>query len=331
MPTREVVRKAIELPVAIEPEADDLIVSYSELSTFRDCPLKHFIAYKNRWKKAPSEGSPLVKGTLWHNVMEAHYLAIQAWQQNHGGKPVALKDEATVLELARIAAEAWYLPEKGTEQSENQALIQWMYEGYVEKYGADRQWLILGIEYKLAEWLPDPEGNESEFLLKAKLDLIVMDFKTKGIWIIDHKSGANLPSQFDLEMDDQFGLYTWLLQQRGLKVMGSLHNAARTTRNQADFPDYSGKSKPQTLEQRMHRTYLNRGDAETRSIAGDAWAVAMNAYPPEGQELPLYSAPDPRTCGWKCDFKEAHLMARAGRPLQASLESFGFVQDFTRH
>jgi len=216
-----------------------------------------------------------------------------------------------------------------------------MYEGYVEQYGADRQWRILGIEYRLAEFLPTPWGADSPYILKAKLDLIVQDRKTRKIYVIDHKSGANLPNQMDLEIDDQFGLYTWLMQHRGLKILGSIHNAVRTTRNAGDLPenqDENGKpikasQKKQTLDQRMSRTYLNRGDAEVLNIAQDAYAVAVNMYPEAVHEepLPLYSSPDPRNCGWKCDFKEVHLIARSGKPLQKALEEFGFKQDFTRH
>jgi len=319
------------LPTPVPYTDDDLVISYSELDTYRQCPLKWFIAYKNRWTVEERDAdSPLAKGSLWHAVMEAHYGVIRAWQLAHGGVAVALKDEGAVLKLARESVIPLLWETTGA-QTENQTLIQWMYEGYVERYGADRQWLILEVEYQLAEYLPAPEGGDSEFILKGKLDLIVMDVSTGKIWVIDHKSGANLPSQMDLEIDDQFGLYTWLMQHKGLKIMGAIHSATRTTRNKADFDDYVGNLKAQTLEQRMHRTYLNRGDVETLNIANDAFAVAVNAYPPKGMELPMYSSPDPRQCGWKCDMKEVHLLARAGRPLVMALKERGFVQDFRRH
>lgn len=311
------------------------VVSYSELDCYRQCPLKHQLAYVFRYSKPPEDGSPLRKGTLWHLVMEAHYSVIQANQTGLGTrapKPVPLKDVNQVLADCRTAAAVFWADDHGN-QTEDQELIEWMYDGYIEQHGIDRDWLILGVEQR-KEWiLPDESGGPSPYVIKAKLDVVIMDAKRRTIWVVDHKSGANLPSQMDLEIDDQFGLYTWLLQREGLAVVGAIHNAARTTRNLADFPNYAGKSKPQTLEQRMHRTYLNRTDVELESIARDAYNVAVNAYPElSGRErLPLYSSPDPRQCGWKCDFKEVHLMARTGINIEEALESQGFVQNFERH
>jgi hypothetical protein len=268
--------------------------------------------------------------------MEAHYLTIKQWQDDHSGRAITLRDEAKVMSLCVDAVAPLFWDDHGN-QTEDQQLAQWMYEGYVARYGLDRQWRILEVEHKLQQPLPNEWGEPSLYLIKARLDLIVMEYKTGGIWVIDHKSGANLPSQMDLSIDDQFGLYTWLMRQEDPakygRLMGTIHNAARTTRNTADFPDYVGKLKPQTLEQRMARTYLNRTDTELRNIALDAYNVAVNAYPEvEGREqLPLYSSPDPRQCGWKCDVRDAHLAARTGVNIQQVLADQGFVQDHTRH
>lgn len=322
------------LPVPVEyDDTEQIVVSFSELDTYRQCPLKHFLAYKQRWTKPPEEGSPLSKGSLWHAVMEAHYLVIKAeqdeWEAANGGR-IPFSDTDKILARCWEAVRPHLFDEKGN-QTDDQALIQWMYEGYVEKYGIDHGWRILAVEYKLAEYLPGFHAEDESYVLKGKLDLIVQDQLNGKVWVVDHKSGANLPGQFDLEIDDQFGVYTWLLQKQGLKVIGSIHNAARTTRNQADFPGYVGKSKPQTLEQRMSRTVLNRSNKELENLIRDAEAVAVNMYPPVDAELPLYSSPDPRQCGWKCDFKEIHLIARKGRSLPTVLQEYGFVQNYERH
>lgn len=307
----------ITLPVPIEPDEDDIVVSYSELDTYRQCPLKHMLSYKERWTKPPAEGSPLSRGSLWHAVMEAHYLSFKA--DDEAGKPRSLS-------RARLAVDAFIYGEKGA-QSEDQVLIEWMYEGYVDHHGTDDNWEILAVEYRLAERLHE----DDVFVLKAKLDLIIRDRDTNKVWIVDHKSGKDLPGEFELDLDDQFGLYQWLLERRGLKVIGSIHNAARTTRNMGDMPDPPKGKTPQTLEQRHRRTLLNRGILELENISLDAYAVAQHAYPTEGRELPVYSSPDVRQCGWKCDFKEIHLITRKGRPLDVVLPQYGFVQDFTRH
>ena len=303
---------------------DQITVSYSELDTYRQCPLKHMWAYKQRWKKPVSENSALAKGSLWHLVLETHYNVIKAHARDDRGL------DAAVLQEASDAVHPLLYDERTGDQTEVQELVLWMYRGYVDQWGVDADWEIIEVEGSFLLPLIDPQGNESPYLIKGKLDLLVRDKQTGQLWVVDHKSGANLPSMMDLEIDDQFGLYSWAMKQKGTPVLGAIHNAARTTRNVADFPGYTGKSQPQSLDQRHLRTYLNRTDTELESIALDAWAVAANAYP-TGEALPLYSAPDPRQCGWKCDYKEVHLLSRKGKNPEQALLEMGFEQDFTRH
>lgn len=313
-------------PPLDEPGEGDVIVSYSELDTYRQCPLKHLIAYRERWTKPQPEDSPLAKGTLWHAVMERHFLAIQKLQHGELTEQEAL--DGTSIGIAELL---W--DQKTGEQSEVQSLIWWMYKGYVERYRLDPQWEVLAVEQKFQQRLPNADGTPSRYILKGKLDLVVRDRKTRKIWIVDHKSGANLPSEMELDLDDQFGLYLWLLRSAGIDVIGVIHDAARTTRNTADHDGYDGKLKPQTLEQRMRRTLMSRGQRELDAIGRDAWAVAVNAYPEAAGRpaLPLYTSPDPRQCGWKCDYLDAHLITRKGRNLQTALAELGFEQNYERH
>lgn len=305
-----------------------IVVSYSELDSFRQCPLKHLLSYKQRWTKEKAEDSALGKGTLWHQIMEAHYGVLKEHQQNPRTR-WSPQYERQILAEARGAALPFMFGERGT-QSEVQELMQWMYEGHVQQYGIDREFTVVGIELGPHVPLPWPDGRPSHYVLKTKLDLLVKD-SFGELWIIDHKSGANKPTQFELQIDDQFGLYTWAMQQLGYKVAGSIHSFARTTRNMGDYDPVPPGKKPQTLDQRFQRYYLNRSDRELKALADDAFATARNAYPPKSQKLPLYSAPDIRSCGWKCDYKEAHLMLREGLELSHVMKSEGFHQDFTRH
>jgi hypothetical protein len=310
------------------------IVSYSELDTFRQCPLKHQLSYKERWKKPVVEGSPLYRGSLWHKVMEEHYSLIKAWQDRNDNRPMTPTEEADFLNWIYVHNIIPILADTQTgAQSDDQKLIQWMYDGYIEQYGVDNDWVILAIEYPFELVLPTPDNKPSQYGMKGKMDLVIMKRSDGSVWIIDHKSGADLPTAMSLEIDDQFGGYTWAGQTLGWNVRGSIHSASRTKQNKGDLPGavLNGNVKKQTLEQRFSRTPLTRDKQEARNIANDAWAAAMNAYPPQGKELPLYSSPDARQCGWKCDFKEVHLIARTGRDIHEVLQEFGFVQDFTRH
>lgn len=309
---------------------DPIIVSYSELSTFRQCPLKHWLAYDLRYTKPPAPTGALSKGTLWHAVMEDHYKLIQAEQNRHPRNRIPPTREKSLLEEIWKSI-SWRLFDDNGKQTEVQELIEWMYIGYVKQYGADLGWRIDGIERYVEHPLLDTQGRRSHYMLKAKIDLIIFSWETMSLWVVDHKSGANPPTQMDLEIDDQFGLYQWLLRQVGKPVTGSLHSYARTTRNKGDFPDAEAKYKPQTLEGRFKRTFLNRTQTELTNIAQDAWGVARAAYPPASSPRPKYSAPDPRSCGWMCDFKEPHLLMRKGYNIHEVLADYGFRVDKTRH
>jgi hypothetical protein len=305
------------------------IVSYSELDTFRQCPLKHHFAYDQRWTKPPAEDSALTKGSLWHAVMETHYKTLIKSKFN--GKPRTAAQVQRALDACRAAVTPLFRNEETGEQSDNQALVEWMYNGYVEFHGVNESWRIIGVEHQIIAPLRDEDGNRSLYRLKAKIDLLIEDLILGTRWVVDHKSCANLPYQFEMDMDDQFGLYVWSMRQVGRPVQGSLHSAARTTRNQADKPGYEGKAKPQELSGRFKLTLLTRTPVELENLALDAFRAAQAAYPPEGMIRSLYSSPDPRQCGWKCDFKDAHLRMRTGVKPPRALTEAGFRVDRTRH
>lgn len=300
------------------------IVSYSELDTFRQCPLKHHLAYRQRWTKPPKPDSALAKGSLWHLVMETHYRWIKAWQENNTRWWTISKSDESDIVVAMytsIIRPILWDSQVGEYKSDTHELIDWMYQGYIENYGLDLGWRIMGVEHQIITPLRDARGRKSRYHLKAKMDLLIQDRESGGLWVVDHKSGGNLPTRMDLEIDDQFGLYTWAMREVGRRVIGSMHSANRTQRNKS----------PMTLEQRMSRTYLNRGEKELTNLALDAYHAARAAYPPKSGEIPKYSSPSPMTCGWKCDFKEPHLVMRTGRDPSEVLTEYGFRIDKTRH
>lgn len=287
------------------------IVSYSELDTFRQCPFKHELAYKERWSRPPVEGSPLSRGSLMHSVLEAHYREIQRQQENrrkgNNIRPITAPDPYAIL--------------RGSPQTDEQELVEWIVRGYIEHYGADPDWEIVAVEYANEFWLPTPRGGRSPYKLKIKIDLVI---KINGqIWIVDHKSCKDLPYDKALEFDDQFGLYTWGLRKLGKPVVGSIHNALRTLR-------YKDPTKAQPLDQRFKRTMLYRTDAELDNIAVEAYKSARRAW---GQtklgEAERTTNPD--TCRYRCDYTEDCLGSRKGVSLLGLLEAHGFEQNRERH
>ena len=148
-----------------------IIVSYSELDTYRQCPLKHQLAYVQRWTKEAPEGKALARGTLWHQVMDAHYSTIKAAQQRLPGFSVPKSDEAEVLAECWVAVQPLLFDPISGQQTEDQKLIEWMYRGYVEVYGADRDWQVLEVERSTQIPLPGESGRaSSRYRLKVKID-----------------------------------------------------------------------------------------------------------------------------------------------------------------
>lgn len=303
---------------------EPIIVSYSELDTYRQCPLKHHILYGQRWTKPSKADGALAKGSLYHKVMEEHYRLIKAYQDANKGKnpKEGSQEEADLLEACKqVILELCWDSTTGDWFSPIHELIWWMYEGHISLYGAMPEWRIKGVEHQIITPLRDERSRKTRYHLKAKMDLVIRHRFNGGLWVVDHKSGANLPTDMDLEIDDQFGLYTWAMRQVGKPVIGSLHAANRTQRNKSFMP----------LDTRMKLTYLNRDDKELENLALDAYRVAWNAHPPKSSGPKPYSSPDPRTCGWKCDIKEPHLLMRRGRKPSEVLREYGFKIDRTRH
>ena len=299
-----------------QPELAPDVVSFSELASFRRCPLKHFLEYRERWTKPDKEGGALSRGTRWHSVLETHYETKRVTEEEAGVRTVAQAAELSdrILKEAWVGIEPLLFDLRSGEQTEEQNLVEWMYRGHVDKWGTDPEWKVLGTETRLQAPLPNAGGIE----LKAKVDLIVYDRTKGGTWVIDHKSGKSLPYQKELDIDDQFGLYTWLWNtlHPESKVMGSIHNAAKTYRTKAFDP----------LDRRFSRTYMNRTDTELVALAVDAAQAALAS-----RTGLLYSSPNSANCKWDCSFVDAHLLARKGRDLTEVLREFDFVQNFERH
>lgn len=301
-----------------------VVVSFSELDAYRQCPMKHALAYKQRWTRPQEEESALNKGKLWHAVMEEHYNIIKA-AQHVLGRRIHKNEERGVLETCWSAVARHLADPISGEQSDIQALVEWMYRGHVAMWGADLDWLIVAVEHSAEVPLPSPSGRASNrYYLKIKIDLVVRDREGR-LLVVDHKSCKNLPTDKELDIDDQFGLYTVGMRMLGFPVFGSIHSAARTQRNKGD----QDGTNPQPLDGRFKRSPMYRTETELTNLLADAAAVARAAYGPGSDNV--YSSPDTDRCRWRCDFLDAHLMARKGIPIRTVLRDQGFVINKERH
>lgn len=298
--------------LATVPHPEPYVFSYSELQDLRQCPLKHQMKWLERWTE-PEESRSLRIGRKWHALHATFWGARmegQGWRRSY-----------------QIARELHILPKNGGGQlGEDEDLLDWMFRGYCEHWQPERSgWEILAVEvsYTVPAW--------GFFRLKMRADLIVRLRGHREIWLVDEKSTKNLSSELELQLDAQFGLYTWALRKRGIDVWGSIHDMSRTQRNVHE--------EKQTLESRFRRTLIHHHPKQLETMAQDAWRDMHAALP----EWPLRHRPgtrgvldaprhlDPERCRYRCPLTEPCIAGLRGGNMRRFMSDLGFTQDLTRH
>lgn len=310
---------------------DPIVVSWSEISSRRSCPHKHWLEYRHRWTKPKPLNSALGKGTLFHACLEAYYLARKA------GQPLDLCYEAGLGVLDAVEIESDF-DQMAVDN------VAWMYEGYHETYMGDTTWEIVGVEHKFRVQLPQIVPNQPEIWLKGSIDLIVRDEYNRLV-VLDHKTCSTMPKEGTaFEMSDQFGLYLWALKQLGVRASLAVHNAVKSKMNKGDVPGFladwearkeagekvGARPSMQPLAGRYARRQMVRTAIELDTLAREAAATAVQAYVnPEFN----HRTPNEDYCKYMCSFRDACLDGRRlGKEWELSrLEEEGFVQDFRRH
>ena len=311
-----------------------VVVRHSELRDFRQCPLKHRLRWVDGWQ--PDGESPKqLLGTAWHAVLQRRYENIREqqwhpaggyaeWRQRVERGNVQAKamqqavDEATWDEYTQWRAVL-------IDDKFGMATLEWMIEGYIELYGLDLDWEVLHVEEEMQVRLRDLLGRpHPRFWYQWHCDLAVRDHSMGGkVIVVDHKSTAQLLGQTDVDLDDQFGLYAWAFSQLGYEVLAPVCNQARTDRLKREM----------TVEERYKRINSYRSAVEQTNIALDALATVQAIYSRNNRDMP-YSSPDPRRCGFMCDFKETHLQIRKSPhylgAARAALVARGFTQEGAR-
>lgn len=322
-----------------------IVVSNSELESAARCDFQHQLGYRERWTKGPfNPQSAAGQGIAWHEVLEVHYRTIQDFQQaaEARGLPWWSFDQDACVKEARRRIQPLIV--KFTEMAlELGELISWMYAGHLGHWGVDPDWRIIDVERGGEVPLAPPSASEvpsllrgtqtsahGDFAFKYRADLIIEE---RGkLWLVDHKSCGNFPTQLDLDFDPQIDRYTWALRQEGVPIYGQLFNQARRKM----------LKRAQTLEERHRRPRTHRTDRELDVIADDLFRVIYARYEQQLRqerysihpEVAPRDAPrqaSSRHCSYLCDFTEACLSGRKGNDTRQYLVEQGMTQDFRRH
>lgn len=289
----------------IELPEDIILVGQSELADFRQCPLKHKFRWIDGWHLPVTHVEANVKstiGTQWHHVQACHYRAKQEVEAAGDVYTVEMARNVMTLATQEIIDLYGMDNESGDER---EALLMWMASGYLERYGVDPDWEILAIEERLVVPIVDPDARRAvpEFALRFTADLVVRLRSLGRRVIIDNKTveSQGVWGTFDIDLDDQLGIYT-----RGLARLDPDDPPIYAMLNQVRRDKLK---RPMTLTERFMRPKSTRTTRELDEIERDALSDLRRMHGAENLRRPS-SAPNPKQCAWKCDFKEPHIVLR---------------------
>lgn len=298
-------RSAYELP-DMSDLGEKLRVSYSELATFRDCPLKWQAKYYWRLQR-PERILRLDRGSAWHRMLEAHYVAIAK------GCNRAETRAAVMLALND------YNDEIGGMEDGEFGTLTWMYDDYCRIYGSDPEYTTVATEEAFEFPMPVP-GAEG-LVIVGRIDHETIHEPTGHRQVWDHKSASQRDVSKDgflneMLLEDQFILYAAAKRLGGTPVHSVIYNVARTDKLKRTMTD----------EERFNRVKISYSDAAMDAVWRDHEMAAAALVRMWNDPDQVYSVPNPRQCGWKCDFQRPHLEARAaGKTLVEAALDYGFV------
>lgn len=293
----------------------ELIIRYSELATLTDCQLKHKLSYASGLSTPPSKR--LVLGSAYHALMQGHYEAFRDADTQKRGRDLKLARQSAGHRLNE------YRRGEGAEHIDEEMLeqLRWMYAGYIERWGDDRDFdRFLIIDEKRVVPLLTWKGIK--VFLQTTADLIAHHRSWDRWLLMDHKTASGRDASKDVvakenQLDAQRGIYAASFSLYGPKkgripIFGAYHNTVRTDKLKREM----------TMDERFARSPVFYNQGELERIWEEAKTVARKAVEIRLGIGSIYASPDPTVCSWKCPYVQVHLTARAtGRdPVQVALD-----------
>lgn len=257
---------------------------------------------------------PLRFGSMIHSALEKRY-PVGIKRGPHPATTFKKLFDADI-EMRMASGKVDYDP----KWEEHRELGVAMLKGYVDLYGKDENWRVLGTEQRFEEPVYDGAGQQVAVAIGI-IDLIVQERSGhKDIMIVDHKATAGIDTRY-LVMDDQAGQY-WTFGLDWMYRVGLLdpkrHHLAHMLYN------FLNKKLPDDREQDENGNYLNqdgsvskrqptapfferhkqyRGgydrDMMRKRTADEAVMIQMT----RAGDLPTYKSPGKFTCSM-CNVRE---------------------------
>jgi len=201
---------------AMPTGADKMVLTYSALNTFRNCPRK----YKHRYLdhlRPRSKAEALSFGGIVHAAIEHWYRG--AGTADHRSSVRGFIDSQ--------------FTDKAVDDSQKASwqLARAMLDGYVERYEAE-EFKIVEVEKEFSCVIRNPSSGRSSqtFVMAGKADAIVQCHD--GMYLLEHKTAANVDANYldKLWTDTQIALYSYYLRELGYPIVGVIYNVLLKSR-----------------------------------------------------------------------------------------------------
>lgn len=196
--------------------SDKLVLTYSALNTFRNCPRK----YKHRYldNLRPRERAEALSfGGIVHSAIELWYRSVL--------DPNRLESVLNHLDLQ--------FPDRNVDDLQKSLwhLARAMFTGYANHY-ATEDFDIIEVEKEFVGEIRNPDtGRQSQtFRIAGKVDGIVQCHD--GMYLLEHKTAANIDASYldKLWTDTQIALYSHYLRELGYPIVGVIYNVLLKSR-----------------------------------------------------------------------------------------------------
>ena len=281
---------------------DDLIiVSNSEIQTFKRCKRKWWLSYYRKLVPIREEVTGVRSvGTRVHAViaqwytLQAQGMEVDLYTEGYG--PLWLHDELVEEDVIKR-------PDLEQELRKEADLSRAMVEGYfewLEESGADEGITPVAVEEEVTQEVITPV-TKTLVEIRAKLDLRV---KYEGAeaepedMFFDHKSVAEFTTPTKvLHLDEQMLLYDWLLRWKHEFVSGAIYNMIRRVkRTRAAKPPFFERMTIHHSKQQLRSFHFRlMGELEDMIRVREALDNGVDPF------SVVYPTPN-KNCHWDCPF-----------------------------
>jgi len=311
-------------------------LSFSKAKHFMRCKKRYDYRYNQKLTKK-TKSLPLRRGSWIHECLETYY--------RDGDWKIGYED---------YLKETWkkMFDEEKVEYGDLPQEIERIIKGYIKKYNKqDSQYKVIAVEQEFEIQIPG-----TNVVLTGVIDLIIQD--ALGIWIIDHKSVKNIPTEEFRLTDTQLSIYYWVVQKlkpylkidKDTKISGVMFNYIRTkvpTKPQVlkngglskrkdidcDYDTYynaiieNGLNPEDYLDmlalvsnKKFYiRRQLPKSSAMVKEVILDLIEIGENILDLKVKQR--YPRNFTRDCSWDCEFKDLCISELHGHDIQFIIEN----------